>query len=223
MGKVDVGVITIGQSPRVDLTEDIKDILDENFNIVEKGALDDFYIDYVRENLYPEEGHTVLVSRMRNGEQVILSEEKIIPLIQQCIYDLEKKGCKIVILLCTGKFPEFSHSCILIYPQKIVHKLTQELLENKVLGIILPDKDQVEKIQSYWHNKNVKTKIAVASPYLSVDKIKEVCSEFGNSESIILMDCMGYSSSMKSLVSNNTDKVVILPRNIIFSIVNELI
>ncbi|QGU96137.1 hypothetical protein GOM49_14465 [Clostridium bovifaecis] len=223
MKKTDVGIVTIGQSPRIDLTEDIKPILEEKFNIIEKGALDDLDIEYVRENLHPNADDTVLVSRMRNGEEVILSEEKIIPLLQKCIYDLEDQGCKIVVLLCTGRFPEFKHSSILIYPQKIIHKLVEELNGEKVLGIIVPNKDQVEVMRNHWKSKNIETKIVVASPYLSISKLDEVCTGFDDTVSIILMDCMGYSNRMKNIVSNSVGKVVILPRNIMFSIVNELI
>lgn len=222
MEKTDLGIITIGQSPRVDMAEDIKNILGHKFNVIEKGVLDDFDIEYVRQNLYPHAEHTVLVSRMRSGEEIILSEEKVIPLLQNCIYDLENQGCKLVILLCTGRFPEFQHDSILIYPQKIIHKLAEVLLEG-VLGIIIPNRDQVEQIKKYWEDKNIKTKIVVASPYLSVDDLNEVCKEFGYDISIILMDCMGYSSSMKNIVSNNTGKVIILPRNIVFAIANELV
>lgn len=220
--KANIGVITIGQSPRADMTEDINNILRDKFNVIEKGALDSFDIGYVRQNLYPESGDTVLVSRMRNGEEVILSEEKIIPLLQKCIYELEAQGCKIVILLCTGKFPEFKHECLLIYPQKIVHKLAEALLEDGVLGIIVPNSEQVEKMKSYWGGRGVRTKIVSASPYLSIEGIYGVCREFDETNPFILMDCMGYTGAMSDIVRENTGKIVILPRNIIFAVVSQL-
>jgi len=223
MDTINVGVITIGQSPRVDMLEDMKCLFGDKYKIIEKGALDNFDIEYVRQNLYPLSDNTVLVSRMRNGEEVILAEEKIITLLQQTINDVEKQGCEIVILLCTGKFPEFKHKSILLYPQKIVHKLIEALMEDDILGIIVPNKDQVKKIKSYWESKNIKIQIAVASPYLCIDRLKEICKEFKENTSLILMDCMGYSSAMQNIVRNKTGKVVILPRNIVFAIVNTLL
>jgi len=222
MKKKDVGVITIGQSPRTDMTEDMVSILGDRFNIIEKGALDDFDIDYVRENLFPDSKDTVLVSRMRNGEEVKLSEEKIIPLVQQCIYDLENMGCTLIALLCTGEFPELNHNNILIYPERIVHHIVEILNEDKVLGIIVPNENQIEETEIYFSKRNIKTKIKAASPYLNINALNDVCSEFNDDVSIIFMNCMGFSSKMKNIVSENTGKLVILPRNIIFSLINQL-
>lgn len=219
---MDIGVITIGQSPRVDLIEDIMPILDEKFNIIEEGALDNFDLEYVRENLGPEPGHNILVSRMRDGEQVTLSEEKIIPLIQKCINDLEQKGCRIIVLLCTGKFPEFQHREILIYPQKLMHRLTEVLVEDGYLGILVPDEKQIPRAKEMWDSKGIKTKVVAASPYLSIDELKENCKSLSDT-SIIYMDCMGYSKKMKDMVASITGKLVILSRNVVFAIVNQLV
>lgn len=221
MKKTNIGVITIGQSPRTDLKEDIDRIISEKLNIIEKGALDDFDLEYVRLKLQPDSGDTVLVSRMRDGEQVVLSEEKIIPLLQACINDLEAKDCEIIIILCTGKFPDFQHKGVLIYPQKLIHRITEILAEDGSLGIIVPDEAQVHKTEELWISKGIKPKVVAASPYLDIENLRKKCKYLSDT-SIIYMDCMGYSQNMKEIVAEETEKLVILPRNLVFTIVNEL-
>ncbi|WP_411682400.1 AroM family protein [Clostridium thailandense] len=98
-----------------------------------------------------------LVSRMRDGAQVILAEEKILHIMQRHIDKLEEMGCDIVVFLCTGKFPEFHHKNIHIYPQKLVHKITEIMVEEGTLGIVVPSKDQVDTIEKISKN-SFKTK-----------------------------------------------------------------
>lgn len=48
-----LGVVTIGQAPRVDLIPEIKPILGEDVKVVERGALDGLSLKEV-EAFYPE-------------------------------------------------------------------------------------------------------------------------------------------------------------------------
>ena len=67
--KFRVGLITIGQSPRVDITSDIKDVLGSQIEIVECGALDNLSHEEINA-LRPSEGEYILVTRLRDGSTV---------------------------------------------------------------------------------------------------------------------------------------------------------
>ncbi len=84
-----IGLITIGQSPRVDVVPEIKEELrDVEVEVVECGALDKLSKDEIRA-LAPGEGEYVLVTRLRDGTEVRVAREKILPLMQGCIDSLE--------------------------------------------------------------------------------------------------------------------------------------
>ena len=50
-----IGMITIGQSPRVDIVPEIKEILGEEIEVLEAGALDGLSLEQVR-GFYPGKG-----------------------------------------------------------------------------------------------------------------------------------------------------------------------
>ena len=69
MKKKKLAVITIGQSPRVDMTDDVRSRLPQDIEMVEYGALDPYTLQEVTERFRPLPGDEVLVSRMRDGRQ----------------------------------------------------------------------------------------------------------------------------------------------------------
>ncbi len=224
MERKKIGIITIGQSPRIDAIEDIKSVLKGDEVIVEKGALDEFDLEYVRKNLVPEKGDIILATRMKDGTEVLLSEKKIIPLIQKYVYKLEEEDCNLIVLFCTGKFPEISckHS-ILIYPEKLVHNIVESLIGHGTLGVMIPKEDQIPEMERYWTKKHINTKIVAASPYMDLKGIYEACESFKNSQcEFILLDCMGYSKEMCKVVKKLTGKNVILSRTMTFTVISEI-
>lgn len=110
-----IGILTIGQSPRTDMTPEMRAYLPEHIGVVEMGALDGLS-ETVRKPLEPGEEDITLVSRLHNGRSVKVSEEAILPLLQEKIRALEAAGTKTTILACTGSFPPFDSRYPLLYP-----------------------------------------------------------------------------------------------------------
>ncbi len=218
-----LGIITIGQSPRVDLTEDLKVILNKNITIIEKGILDKYTHQEVKDKFSPQEGEKILVSRMKDGSQVILSEGKIIESMQTCIIELEEH-VDMILILCTGKFPNYKHSKPLLTPKEILHGVVSKLTLEKKLGVIVPKDEQINAITNTWNKSEVEIQIKVASPYEDIKAIKETSKFFKDKDiDYIVLDCMGYSQKMKELVKKHSQKMVILPRTLIARVINELL
>lgn len=108
--------ITVGQSPRTDMTCDLIPKLALNLELVEYGALDGLTLADIERDLAPEPGEEVLVSRMRDGQQATFSGDKVVALVQAKVDEAERDGCRAVIVLCTGSFPEFRHNVPLVFP-----------------------------------------------------------------------------------------------------------
>lgn len=218
-----LGIITIGQSPRVDFTKDIIPLLSKEYQIIEKGALDNFTFEEVEERFSPVANDEILITRMRDGKQVKIAEKFIVPLIQEAVWELEKKNCRVILLMCTGKFPEIKHSSILVKPQEIIPDVIKKLIQNKKLGLIIPDESQKNQIYKWWNDIVSNLVVTSASPYKSNEELIKA-AKFMNDEKVdlIFMDCMGYSKEMKDLVQEITNKIVILPRTFAVRIINEL-
>ena len=218
-----IGILTIGQSPRVDFTRDIIPILSKEYQIIEKGALDEYDYDEAHEKFSPTSGDEILVSRMRDGQQIEIAEKHIVPLIQDAVTKLENMKCGIILLMCTGKFPEIKHKSLLIKPQEIIPKIIKKLTVNKKLGLIIPDKAQINQMYEWWDCDRENMSVAVASPYKGNEELI-AAAKLMNDEKVdlIFMDCMGYTMEMKEIIEKETDKTVMLPRTLAIRIINEL-
>lgn len=217
-----IGFITIGQSPRKDMTDDIFPLLSSEFEVSEIGALDGYSIESVKENFGPKEGDNILLTKMRDGRQVLIGERYIFPMLQSAIDELEEKGNEIIVFLCTGKFPKFEHRGLLIKPQTMLQNIAKDFLGDGKLGLIIPDESQIDQISQWWGN--IKLQVQVASPYSNVDNIKKAGENLKSQNvDMIFMDCMGYTVKMKDLVKEITGKKVILPRSLLARVLNELI
>src|SRR5438477_9211152 len=97
-----IGMVTIGQAPRVDVVPDMAELLGP-VEIVERGALDGLTRDEIAP-LAPGAGDEVLVTRLRDGTPVFVAKRHVTPLVQRRIDELEAAGATLTVLLCTGAF-----------------------------------------------------------------------------------------------------------------------
>jgi protein AroM len=219
-----VAIISIGQTPRVDLTPDLKKVFAKDVNLIEFGALDNYTFEEINNSFEVLDTDEILVSRMRDGRQVKFTDSFIIPKIQECIIEAEKV-CDATILACTGVFPKFNHSKLFIEPQKIIHGIVEKLSDGQKIGVCVPNDKQVEQAYKFWNRSNVSVKVVNASPYEQIDDVKYVVSEAFKDENVLLicLDCIGYTQKMKEDIEQLTNIPVVLPRTLISSILNDIL
>lgn len=218
-----IGAITIGQTPRTDITGDICSMLAPNIILQEYGALDSFDADYISRNFAPGPDSSILVTRMRDGSQVIIGEEYILPLVQSCITRAEIDGCQASVLLCTGKFPKLTHTKTLIVPQPLIHSLIKNLSDNRPIGFLIPDESQILQAERWFTENDIQVKACALSPYLETALLREkTLSLQSENLSLILPDCIGYSITLKKQLTRLLSTPVLLPRGFIASLLNEL-
>ncbi len=104
MALVKVGLLTIGQSPREDVVPEMNPFFLPQIQILEKGLLDDLNLEEIR-RLKPKTGEIPLVTRLRKGGSVQLSEKKISSLLPEAIDSMKTKmKVKAVGVLCIYDF-----------------------------------------------------------------------------------------------------------------------
>lgn len=219
-----IGAITIGQSPRVDVTSDIMGILGD-IELIEAGALDGLTKDDIAK-FKPEEGDYVLISRLNDGSSVVFAERYILPRLQDCINRLEAEGASLIMFFCTGDFPDnFTSNVPLIFPCKLLNGLVPALTTSSEIAVITPTPEQVPQCLDKWE-KYVKTAHAVpASPYgepAELERAAEEISKMANVD-LVVMDCIGYSAAMKHKVAEITGKNIVLSRTLLAHVAAELI
>lgn len=218
-----LGVLTIGQALRVDLVPEIKSILGEEIQIIEKGALDGLSLKEV-ETFCPRKDDEVLVTRMADGTSVTVAEKYIYPRLKDQVKSLELEGVKVILLACTGEFPPFDSSSLIVYPQKVLYHVIVSLAQGLKLGVLIPDELQVVSTKKRWSTVAREVVVEAASPYEGIEKVESaINSLLMSGVDIVVMDCIGYTLEMKDLVSKRIKKPVILARSISAKAVSELL
>jgi protein AroM len=219
-----VGFITIGQSPRTDITSDISSILDNDIELFEAGALDEYSYDEIIEKFSPRYNEGILVSRLRDGREVKISQASVEPVIQEIIEKFEEKNINNIVLLCTGQFGEIMSTKTLIKPQGIIYSLTSQLANERSVSVLYPDKKQSKDMERKWGVLGLQIDFFTADPYGDISEIENVAHEIKKKDnSLLVMDCLGYSIEMKNIIKSITNKSILLPRTILASIINELV
>ena len=216
-----VGMITIGQSPRPDVVPEVTALVGQPMDVVQAGALDGLSLDEVR-LLAPGPADETLVTRMREGTEVHLAKRHVIPRLQACIDRLGGQA-DILVLLCTGHFPEFPSPVPLLEPQGLVDKIVQAVVgPGGTIGVMVPGEAQVEDSRRKMAGYGLVATVVKASPYTGSDEVRLAAEQLRPSDvKAIVMHCIGYTARMKEEVRRISDKPVLLARSLVGKILEE--
>lgn len=217
-----VGFLTIGQSPRDDVIPDIKSLLSPNIDVVEHGLLDNLSLEQINA-LKPDPHEFVLVSRLRNGRQVELSEAKIGKLLPHAVeFMTVEMGVKEVGILCTHKFPRCEYSCQIIFPSEHMKTIIDEILGVQKLGVVIPLDTQRGMAKRKWGEE--RTFVMVKSPYTEGKMWKDIANSLIQKEvEAVVLDCIGYSIKNREELQRFLSVPILLPRSILANALNQLL
>jgi len=196
--------------------------------IIERGALDGLTPEEIK-NFYPEANDWVLITRMRDGTEVKIAKKHIIERMKRCISDLED-GVDMIILLCTGEFPEIKsrNKKIILRPDRIMMNMIGGILEKEKgkgrLGVIAPSSDQITAVKKKWERTHLRVVVEAVSPYTGDrEDVEKTARKISDSDvDLIVLDCLGFDKTTKSIFRSITHKPVLLPRTIVARVAREL-
>jgi protein AroM len=219
-----IGIITIGQSPRTDVVPEMSAFFGKGVEVLERGALDGLSLEQVREYA-PEAGMIHLCTCMRDGSEVVVAKEKLLPKIQKAIDDLNREQVALILLLCVGEFPQFRSTCLVVEPQKIVDHCIQGLIgASHRLGIVIPIAEQEDWVRETFSTLTDAVTVTVASPYAGEDDLIRAAKALKKAAcDLIVMYCMGFNRQLTRPVREITAKPVIVSSAIVARTVGELL
>lgn len=191
-GRLRLGLVTIGESPQPDFTEDVREIL-AGVECVEHGALDGVH-DVTQ--LRPSEADSTLITRLRNRTSVTIAAHLTGPLVDQAIERCVADQRDRVLLLCTGRVDVSAAAVQVVHAEEAAHATIAAQRGEQTLGIICPLPQQQEDIAARWMQRLGRSVItAPADPYsASHDDIVAVARELAErGVHRILLDCMRYT------------------------------
>jgi protein AroM len=181
--------------------------------VTERGALDGLD-DAAIADLAPRPGEERLVSRLRDGREVLLGKPAIDRRLHAILAELDAAGFDLLVLLCTGQFTRFSLRTPFIEPQHTVDHFVQGLAYGaERIGILLPNAAQIEEFHGI---PGMATKAAGASPYLADPEagLRKAGAELADTD-MIVMHCIGYSEAMRQVVKQASGRPVLVSRRLV--------
>ena len=224
MKKRKLAILSIGQKPCLRENDDILTRLPEDIEIMQYGALDGLTLEEIERDYAPGPGDVLLVGGAC-GVGVRLGEEKIVPRLQQRIFDAEQDGADAVLLQCTGEFPHFEHHVPLILPQLILNFTAAHLADGGKIAVILPDPDQVEDGIKRWKAAGVDPIVVSSYPSMDqIDHLEQVASSLRDSGAqFICFDCMGFTQRMKTVAERASGLPVLVPSTLVSAVTAEIL
>jgi protein AroM len=222
-GRRSVGLITIGQAPRVDMVPEMATWLGP-VRTIERGALDEMTPDGIAA-LYPSPDDYALITRLSDGSSATIAERHVLPRIQSAITDLEAEGAEVVVLLCTGEFPPFDHERPLLTAERLIVDGVRAIAAGSRVGVVCPLPEQERLTRDKWSDLSDDLHVASGSPYdedtddllRAARRMREARVEY------VVLDCMGYTQEMKDLAREEAGAPVVLARSVVARLAAEVI
>ena len=215
-----VAFITIGQTPRVDMVPEVCEFIGKDIKVVELGALDELSL-----MKSPHCGRRITKIAWSRGSGTVVKQivgKTWMRLRLQCLLDeLNADDYFIMVLLCTGHFDRLRGKGLFLEAHSIVDLGVEAIAESaRSLGVTVPLVEQIGEVH-YKRRADQRILITHASPY-APGRLDEAARELKQAD-VIVMDCMGYTESMRQTVADVSGKPTLLARRLVAAAVSQLL
>jgi protein AroM len=216
-----VAAITIGQTPRDDVAGELEKVLGPAIRVAQAGALDGLGRAEIAA-LAPVADDDALITRLRDGAEVIVGKSRILPHLQACLDRLAAET-EAATILCAGVFPAFRSPHPVVMPERCMAAMVDAVFDGRRLGVIVPIEQQRESYRSRWSRVDPRVSVVVASPYEDPARLVDAADQLRRvGVSLVVMECMGFTSGMKQIARDVTGAPALLPASVLARVLAEL-
>jgi len=200
-----LALLTIGQSPRLDMTQAIRDALPAHVAVIERGLLDGLSRAEIEQRFTPPPGSAPLITRLRDGSTISLGADAVETALQSAIDHCESEGADAIVVLCTGRFPALrARRAWLVEPDRVVPAVVASLVGRKALGILAPLPEQIGMVMEKWAELPGRCTADAASPYGPDQPLVEAAIRLREQGArALVLDCMGYNAAHKATLERH--------------------
>ena len=222
--KKKIVALTIGHSPRNDIVQELEDICNAKYEIVQCGGLDGIEEEEILDMQSKIDTEEFLITKINSGKMVKVPREFAVNRMKNCFDKEFEQGAEAGIILCTlESFVELDAKKVIIKPQKLLLNFVKTIATDKKLGIIFPSNDLIDVAIENWSKVSSDVFVKVYSSNEPIEKLMTLVGELIDlNVDIIVLDCIGYTVAMKQKVKSVCKVPVILPRTLIINALDEL-
>jgi protein AroM len=213
--------VTIGESPRPDILDEMRPFWDrQSADIEERGVLDGLTRDEI-DRAAPRATGGRLVSRLRDGSEVLLDAEWAHQRVREIVRHLDQEGVDAIVILCTGRFHDLEPRAMLVAAGPVVdHGIASLAPPAATIGVLLPNEGQKATFRCEPAGDRPFV-LSHASPY-SGDRWETAARELEEAD-LVVLHCMGYTESMRQRLADRTKKPVLLARRMLAAAVAQVL
>lgn len=212
-----LGMVTIGQSPRDDVLSDMADRLPGDAHVLQRGALDDLD-NAALARLTPCGSEAVLVTRLRDGTEQAIAQRLVTALLQRAIDKMlaATTAPGLIAVLCTGSIDGLRSAVPLLFPGPLVRTVAAREVAGGKLGVVVPSADQAAMAMREWQAADATVFVVAASPYAEPRQLEHAAATLARwRPDLVVLDCIGFTSAMRDIVSDMLKVPVVLPRAVL--------
>lgn len=207
-----IGLVTIGQAPRDDITPLFRQILGAGPRFDERGGLDGLSEAEIR-LLEPDQAEEFFVTRLRDRRVVRVSRARMRERVQSIVAEMGSNDIDLIVILCTGSFPGLHAQVPILVPDVVLRQLVLGLMPAGQLGVISPTDEQIPMLREKWQPYPTASFVA-ANPYGEPAQIGEAAAALRNSD-LLVLDGMAYTPALKAVAREASGRPVLLPQEVL--------
>ena len=203
-----LAVLTIGQTPRDDLVEELRQAMGPDrwpVDAIEiQGALDGLDAGEIAEAA-PAGDHDTLHTRLASGTDVVVSKKVVTSRLIELIDELGDRPC---LVACTGRFDGLPQRPNLLFPSVVLDGLIDACLPpGSTLGVLVPLPEQIEPFTEARGRPDRPAVVAAVKPGHDPSGAAERLRAGG--VDLVVLDCFGYDRALLSEVRRLTGRPVL--------------
>jgi DNA-binding CsgD family transcriptional regulator len=212
--------LSVGQSPRTDIIDDMLTNLDLPIEALEVGALDGLSDAAINE-LRVRPGETSIVTRLADGSDIVVSKPRIAERMAKIAAAFQPNEFDLVVILSTGLFRDFESTCPMVNAQRAMESTVISLAAHgSAVGLIQPLQQQIDELD-----------IPALAPYrvtasYAADGDKRLLAsalvDLAETE-IIILNSVSFTEADRQTVARASGKPVVLARRIVASAIRLLL
>lgn len=207
-----VASLTVGQTPRSDVLPDILAHMPFPLEVEEFGALDGL-TDAEIADLAPRAGEYSLITRLRDGRDVVISKQRVAERLEVLCRMLDRRHYDLAIILSTGLFREFESPWPMVNAQRAMDASIEAIgAAGQTVGVIYPLRRQLEENAGY-SVPGLSLRFSYADSGIP-QTLRDAAVDLDSCD-LAVLNSVGFTEQDRLTVAQQIGKPVILARRVV--------
>lgn len=207
-----IGVVTIGQTPRPDLTATFGAAA-PHADVRVAGALDGLLpaalVALARPGPYP------LLVRLAGGATVEMPRDALVPHVTRVAGALAAAGASLVVLACAGEFPAVPCAVPVLIPGRVLPAVVRAFAPAARIGVVTPNAAQVPFAERKWRDDGFDVAVTYAAPADHGAIVRAAHALRQAAVTLVVLDCMGHDDADRTAFARLSGLPVVAAQGLI--------